>query len=174
MKTVLKYSGIISAVLAIVAFILLLATPGVKYTMSSGLIGSSGTTSVAGTACIFGGTDAKYSSTWAGLLAFILVVVALVILIAAIILPMLKVKALDKFAGVLNIVAVLSLICAGIFAFCIVAAFKAANGDGSINGGSILQANYSIGAGWVISGIILIAAGAFAVAPTIADFASKK
>lgn len=175
MKTVLKYSGIISAVLAIVAFILLLATPGVKYTTTQNVIGSSSsTTSIAGTACIFGGTDAKYASTWAGLLAFILVVVALVILCAGIILPMLKVKALDKFAGVLNLVAVLSLICAGIFAFCIVAAFKSANGDVGFSIGNALSGTYSIGAGWVISGIILIAAGALAVAPTIADFASKK
>ena len=175
MKTVLKYSGIISAVLAIVAFILLLATPGVKYTTTQNVIGSSSsTTSIAGTVCIFGGTDAKYASTWAGLLAFILVVIALVILIAAIILPMLKVKALDKFAGVLNLVAVLSLICAGIFAFCIVAAFKAANGDVGFSIGNAVSATYSIGAGWVISGIILIAAGALAIAPTIADFVSKK
>lgn len=173
MKVVLKFSGIISAVLAIVAFILLLATPGVKYTASVALLGS-GTAEVAGTACIFGGTDAKYASTWAGLLAFILVIVALVILCAGIILPLLKVKALDKFAGVLNLVAVVSLIVAGIFAFCIVAAFKAANGDASGSIANLASASYSIGAGWVISGILLIAAGVFAVLPAVADFRSKK
>ena len=175
MKVVLKYSGIISFVLAVVAFILLLATPGVKYTTSQNIIGnSSGTYSVAGTACIFGGTDAKYASTWAGLLAFILVIIALIILCAGIILPLVKVKALDKFAGILNLVAVASLIVAGVFAFCIVAAFKAANGDasGSISVGGIdlAKATYSLGIGWIISGILLIASGVFAVLPAIADF----
>lgn len=161
MKTVLKYSGIISAVLAIVAFILLLATPALSW--KSGNLEYT----IPGTVAMFGGTvsNVKYNSTWAGLLAFILVVVALVILCAGIILPMLKVKALDKFAGVLNLVAVLCLICAGIFTFCVVSAWNSTNK---------LLLDYSIGAGWVISGIILIAAGAFAIAPTIADFVSKK
>ncbi len=172
MKTVLKFSGVISAVLAIVAFILLLATPGVKYTAT--VLGQSGTTSVAGAQCIFGGGDLEYAGTWAGILAFILIIVALVILCAAIILPLVKVTALDKFAGVLNLVAVISLILAGIFAFCIVAAFKAANGDASGSIGSLASASYSIGAGWVIAGILAIAAGAFAVAPAVADFISKK
>lgn len=172
MKILLKYSGIISAVLAIVAFILLLATPGVIVN----------DTNFAGTLCIFGGEIKgillvyKYSATWAGLLAFILIIVALVILICAIVLPLLKVKALDKFAGILNLVAVISLILAGVFAFCIVAAFKAANGDGIVKafGFVIETAKFEIGAGWVVAGILSILAGVFAVLPAAADFISKK
>lgn len=176
MKTLLKYSGIISAVLAIVAFILLLATPGVSYKAESGL--GEVTKNISGVACIFGGTDDKFACTWAGLLAFILILVALVILICAIVLPLLKVKSLDKFAGVLNLVAVVALILAGIFAFCIVAAFKAANGDASgeitIAGYKVAKATYSIGAGWVIAGILSIVAGVFAVLPAASDFISRK
>ena len=173
MKTLLKYSGIISAVLAIVAFILLLATPAFTYTVKDNILGTKKSADIAGATAIFGGTDAKYAATWAGLLAFILIIVALVILICAIVLPLLKVKALDKFAGALNLVAVISLILAGVFAFCIVAAFKAANGDAS--GSSwIGSATYTIGAGWVIAGIIAIVAGVFAILPAACDFISKK
>ena len=180
MKTLLKFSGIISAVLAIVAFILLLATPGVTITAKENIFGSKDTSTVAGTFCIFGGKEKineylsiNYAATWAGVLAFILILVALVILICAIILPLLKVKALDKFAGVLNLVAVISLILAGVFAFCIVAAFKAANKvkDASNFLGS---STYGIGAGWVVVGIIAIVAGVFAVLPAASDFISKK
>lgn len=179
MKTVLKFSGIISAVIAIVAFILLLATPALSYTVASNFSADKTVTNVSGTLAIFGGEQKtflgtfKWYPTWAGLLAFILIIVALVILCCAIILPLLKVKALEKFAGVLNLVAVISLILAGIFAFCIVAAYKAANGDAS--GASFLgTASYSIGAGWVIAGILSIVAGVFAVLPAAFDFLGKK
>ena len=178
MKTVLKFSGIISAVIAIVAFILILACPGVitKGNFSGNEVQNSGTL------CIFGGEGKgiiltyKYSATWAGLLAFILIIVALVILCCAIILPLLKVKVLDKFAGVLNLVAVISLILAGIFAFCIVAAFKAANRDGvaSAYGVTVNTLTFSIGAGWVIAGILSIVAGVFAVLPAAFDLFGKK
>ena len=179
MKTLLKYSGIISAVLAIVAFILLLATPALSYTVASNFSSDKSVTEVAGTLAIFGGEQKmflgtfKWYPTWAGLLAFIFIIVALIILICAIILPLLKVKALDKFAGALNLVAVISLILAGIFAFCIVAAYKAANGDAS-GAGFLTTASYSIGAGWVIAGILSIVAGVFAVLPAATDFISKK
>lgn len=178
MKTVLKFSGIISAVIAIVAFILILACPGV---ITKGNF-SGNEVQYSGTLCIFGGEvkgiilTYKYSATWAGLLAFILIIVALVILCCAIILPLLKVKVLDKFAGVLNLVAVISLILAGIFAFCIVAAFKAANGDGvaSAYGVTVNTLTFSIGAGWVIAGILSIVAGVFAVLPAAFDLFGKK
>lgn len=169
MKTLLKYSGIISAVLAIVAFILLLVTPGVS---GKNAVGS---TDFVGAACIFGG-DVKdgivvfpCSGTWAGILAFILIIVALVILICAIVLPLLKVKAFTKVAGALNLVAVIALILAGIFAFCIVGAFTSVNTDLVFKG-----YNYSIGAGWVIAGILSIVAGVFAILPAAVDFVSKK
>ena len=172
MKTLLKYSGIISAVLAIVAFILLLATPGVILTLKS----SNADYDASGAVCIFGGDFKttiflyKCVATWAGLLAFILIIVALVILICAIVLPLLKVKALDKFAGALNLVAVISLILAGVFAFCIVAAFKSANKDVIV----FNLYDVTIGAGWVIAGIIAIVAGVFAILPAACDFISKK
>ena len=177
MKVLLKYSGIISAVLAIVAFILLLATPGVNVKASNFVTGAK-TYNISGTTSIFGGSKAEFAPTWAGLLAFILILVALLILCCAIVLPLLKIKASNKVAGALNLVAVIALILAGVFAFCVVAAFKAANGDNthsaSLFGFSISEAKYVIGAGWVIAGILSICAGVFAILPAAADFVSKK
>lgn len=159
MKTFLKFSGVIALALGVVALILMLVSPGiVADNLVNALYDFSGTT------CIFGKGD-YFAPTWAGLLAFILVVVALVILLAAFILPLLKVKALDKFAGVLNLVAVVSLIVAGVFMFCIVPAYEAANG-------SVYQPG--VGAGWVIGAILAIVGGFVAIAPAAADFISKK
>lgn len=160
MKTFLKFSGVIALALGVVALILMLVSPGiVADNLVNALYDFSGTT------CIFGKGD-YFAPTWAGLLAFILVVVALVILLAAFILPLLKVKALDKFAGVLNLVAVVSLIVAGVFMFCIVPAYEAANGG--------LPGNPGVGAGWVIGAILAIVGGFVAIAPAAADFISKK
>jgi hypothetical protein len=128
---------------------------------------------IEGTTCIFGkttstfGVEVKLYATWAGLLAFILVVVALVILLAAFILPLLKVKALDKFAGVLNLVAVVSLIVAGVFMFCIIPAYEAANG-------AFVFVEPGIGAGWVIGAILAIVGGFVAILPAVFDFLGKK
>lgn len=162
MKTFLKFSGVIALALGVVALILMLVSPGIVEDNYN----------IEGTTCIFGKTtstllgDVKQYATWAGLLAFILVLVALVILLAAFILPLLKVKALDKFAGVLNLVAVVSLIVAGVFMFCIVPAYEAANGG--------LLGNPGVGAGWVIGAILAIVGGFVAIAPAAADFISKK
>jgi len=167
MKTVLKFSGIIAFVLAVVAFILMMATTSVVYSIGSN------STSVSGTVGIFGGTDAKYAAPWAGLIAWILIIVALLILCSAIVLPLLKVKALDKFAGLLNLVAVIALVVAGVFMFLEVTAWKAANGDLSFSAFGV-NGSYSLGAGWVIAGIISIVAGVVAVLPAAADFLDKK
>lgn len=177
MKTVLKFSGIIAFVLAVVAFILMMATTSVVYTTNVNVpgIGSGSHSSTAsGIVGIFGGTDAGYAAPWAGLIAWILIIVALLILCSAIVLPLLKVKALDKFAGLLNLVAVIALVVAGVFMFLEVTAWTAANGDGSYSLGSALNGSYSLGAGWVIAGIISIVAGVVAVLPAAADFLDKK
>ena len=175
MKTVLKFSGIIAFVLAVVAFILMMATTSVVYTTNvnvPGLGSGSHSSSVSGTVGIFG--DDHFAAPWAGLIAWILIIVALLILCSAIVLPLLKVKALDKFAGILNLVAVIALVVAGVFMFLEVTAWTAANGDGSYSLGSALNGSYSLGAGWVIAGIISIVAGVVAVLPAAADFLDKK
>lgn len=149
-------------VLALVAVILLLATPAVTYTMSSGLLGSKTTYTVAGAAAIFGSKDPEYALTWAGLLSFIFVACALVILLVLCCLTLAKKK--FALAGICKFVAAGLLIVAGVFVFFEVAAFKAANGDASFSWGSIANATYALGAGWLISGILSIVAGGLSCA----------
>jgi len=66
MKTFLKFSGVISAVLALVTFILMMATPAVTYTISIG--SNSSVTEIAGINAIFGNGD-NYGASWAGILS---------------------------------------------------------------------------------------------------------
>ena len=165
MKNLLKFSGIIAVGLAVVAMILMMATPVLTYTSGSK------TYAIDGTAAIFGG---DFKLAWTALLAWIFVLVALVVLIAGIVLPMLKIKV--PVAGILNLVAVALLIVAGIFLFITKGAFVAANDDGSLIG-ALLGASldqYGLGAGWVIGGILAIAGGVFAILPAAFDFVRKK
>lgn len=174
MKNVLKFSGVIAAVLAIVSFILLLACPSVTATVT--VLGYSSTSSYSGISGIFGGgtttigdttTEIDAAAVWTGILAFVLILVALVIIIAGIVLPLLKVTALEKVAGILNLVAVICLILAGVFTFCEVPAFVSANGGSSTDG-------FALGAGWIFSGILSIVAGVFAILPAAFDFIGGK
>ena len=170
MKTFLKFSGAISAVLALVTFILMMATPAVSYTVSA--LGGSSTTYYDGVKAIFGDGD-NYGPSWAGLMSWIFVLVSLLILVAGVVLPLLKVKALQKFAGLLNLLAVLLLVASGIFMFCEVPAFQAAAGDASFSIGGA-GGTYGLGAGWVIGAILSLGAGAVAILPTVMDFVAKK
>ena len=81
--------------------------------------------------------------------AWIFILVGLVIVLLGIILPLLKVHALEKFAGLLNLVAVLLFVVAGVFMFIVVPTFYAANNLD-------VPSNAAIGAGWVIGGILSI------------------
>ena len=175
MKKVLKFAGIISAALALVGFVLLMVTPvatavsgwtGTKYYYGglNAIFASGNYTLVNGSSSLTQAFDGKLG--WSALLAWIFVLIALIILLLGIILPLLKVKALDKFAGILNLVAVCLLIVAGIFAFISKAVFISAN-DGK-------PADFAIGAGWVIGGILLIAGGVMAILPAAVDFIGKK
>ena len=173
MKKVLKFAGIISAALALVGFILLMATPVATFTVQIG--GSKSVTAWDGMNAIFGvgsvrngdnASDFSGSLAWSGLLAWIFALVALLILIAGIVLPLAKVTVLEKFAGILNLVAVGLLVVAGIFAFISKATFAAAN---DADAGDL-----AIGAGWVIGGILFILGGAMAIAPAAVDFIGKK
>ena len=164
MKTFLKFAGCIALILTAVAFILLFAT--------NAFVGegkwSGADYAIKGTAALFGNDDVK--SCWAGILAFILLVVAIIALICAIVLPLAKVKSADKFAGFLNVCAAISLILAGIFVFCTKDAFFKAN-----DGNGVIQAlvTYKISAGWIIAGILSIVSGCIALAPAAADLFSK-
>ena len=169
MKKFLQYSGIFAFVLALVAFILMLACPALAY--SNGSL----TNEIGGTMGIFGGELADlgflgkvaYKGTWSAIIAFFLLIGAMVILLLGFLLPLFKVHALDKFAGVLNLIAVLALIVAGVFLFIELPCFAGVNWDGKVGDG------WALGAGWIIAGILALAGGIVAILPTAADFLSK-
>ncbi len=168
MKKVLQFAGLISLVLGVVAFILMMATPAVIQP----LVGDTQTV-YAGTTAIFGKTestilgDVVTKPSVLALIGWILLLVAMIIVALGVILPLFKVKALEKFSGILDIVALACFVVGGIFMFLVVPTFYAANewdvGDKT-----------QIGAGWVIGGIIAIIAGAFAILPAAAAFFGKK
>ena len=173
MKKFLKFSGAVAFVLALVAFILLMATHSVVYADNTANWYS-------GISAVFGGgtaqvnimgwsnsgsVDAKLA--WPALLGWILVLVAMVILLAGVILPLLKVKALDKFAGILNLVAVLALVTGGILVFFTVPAFAAANEWNDAKG-------WTLGAGFIVAAILAILGGLVAILPAAVAFIEKK
>lgn len=174
MKKVLKYAGICAFVFALVAFILMLACPSLVYPLEkgddltvSGTLGIFGGVAASLDLGIFGKAEATYAATWSAVIAFVLLVVAMVILLAGFLLPLFKVHALDKVAGILNLVAVFALLVAGILIFIEVPCFAGANFDGKADG-------WTLGAGWVIAGILGIVGAVVAVIPTVFDFLGKK
>lgn len=168
MKKVLQFAGLISLVLGVVAFILMMATPAVIQP----LVGDTQTV-YAGTTAIFGKTestilgDVVTKPSVLALIGWILILVAMIIVALGVILPLFKVKALEKFSGILDIVALACFVVGGIFMFLVVPTFYAANEWDVAD-------NTQIGAGWVIGGIIAIIAGAFAILPAAAAFFGKK
>ena len=177
MKKALKFSGLVAAVLATLAFILMMFTPAVT---TQGIVG--GTYELPGTAAIFGhngdglsagqilsfcNKDGVIPATWSAIIAWILMMAAVVILLLGVILPLFKVKALTKFAGLLNLIVVIALVVAGIFMFIQVPTFLGAAGRSDASG-------YALGAGWIISAIVAIVAGVCAILPAAVDLASKK
>lgn len=158
----LKYTGICALLLAAVAFILMMATDAV-------VVGTSVQIRYSGVNAIFGNKDSLLGQNPSALalIGWILLLVGLVIVLLGVILPLLKVSALEKFAGILNLVAVICFILAGVFMFIVVPTFAAANDWGGTD-------NVTIGAGWVIGGILAIIAGVVAILPAVADFLGKK
>ena len=173
MKKLLQFAGVISAALAIISFILMMATPGVVLVSGNSQYNYPGTTVIFGSDeafdlvnAILGSGTTKPSPL--ALIGWILLLVGLVIVLVGVILPLLKINALEKFAGILDIVALICLVIAGIFMFIVVPTFYNANGVENIPDGA------GIGAGWVIAGILAIAAGVFAILPAAAAFLGKK
>ena len=167
MKKFLQFAGIISAVLAIAAFIFMMAGNSLVYKASD-----STTFTVSGIRALFGGkeegllttVDIKPAAT--ALIAWILVLVAIIILIAGVVLPLLKVKALEKFAGILNLVAVCALVVGGILLFFTKPVFASAN--------EMNLDNYKLSFAFVFAAILAIAGGVIAILPAAMDFIGKK
>lgn len=166
MKKYLKFSGIVAALFAIVAFILLMATTGVFYKYGNTQYNYEGTVVLFGAEKETWLGTTKIAPAATGLIGWILIMAALVIILLGIILPLLKVKALDKFAGVLNLVAVIALIVAGVLLFFSKGAFCSANEWNADDA--------HLGAGWIVAGILAILGGCFAILPAAFDFIGKK
>ena len=173
MKKALKFAGLFAFVLALVGFILLMASHSIAHDYE--VLGSKVHDWYSGTAAIFGkgnavllGTSGEFegSLAWSALLSWIFSLVAMLILCMGVVLPLLKVKALEKIAGLLNLIAVGLLVVGGVFAFLTKGAFAAAN--------EYDLADWTLGAGWVIAGILFILAGLVAIAPAAVDFLGKK
>ncbi len=185
MKKFLQFSGLIAAVIAVVGFVLMMTCPSVNNPVSVGgkLIG---TVVIPGTSGIFGGDwpssgsslvdavlkyfGAKINPTPSALIAFILLIVGAAILILGALLPILKIKALNKFAGLLNIIALVALVVGGILIFVQVPCFCAAQ---TAEGSEVSTDGWNLGAGWIIAGICAIVAGVLAIFPAAADFLAK-
>ena len=185
MKKFLQFSGLIAAVIAIAGFVLMMACPSVKDPVYIGekLLG---TIVIPGTSGIFGGdwpstgnatVDAvlKYfgatiNPTPSAIIAFVLMIVGMAILVIGAILPILKIKALNKFAGLLNLIAVLALVAAGVLIFVQIPCFLGAQ---AAEGSEVSTEGWKLGAGWLIAGICAIVAGVLAIAPAFADFLAK-
>ena len=160
-KTLKLLIGCCEFVLAVVALILLLATSSVVYTYKGALTGET-KTAVSGVAGMFGGTDAKYAAPWAGMTSFILMACAVVVLLVLFVFVLTKKK--FSLAGICKFVAAGLLIVAGVLVFFEVAAWQAANGNASFAIGTYASGSYSLGAGWLIAGILSIVAGGLSVA----------
>ena len=166
MKKVLQFAGIISLALAVIAFVLMMITNAMTV---SGILGDY---TVAGTTAIFGHKstgllDPDLTAAPLALIAWILMLAGLIIVLLGVVLPLLKINALEKFSGILDIVALVCFALAGIFMFIVIPSFAGANSWNTTDG-------VTIGAGWVIGGILAIVAGAFAILPAAAAFLGKK
>ena len=167
MKKFLQFAGVISLALGVIAFVLMMATNALN--VDSGILGN---LTIGGITAIFGHKstgllDPEYKAAVLGLIAWILVLVGMLVVLCGILLPLLKVKALEKFSGILDIAALVCFVLAGIFMFIVVPSFAGANEWNNTDG-------VTIGVGWVIGGILAIAAGALAILPAAANFLAKK
>ena len=142
----------------------MLATTGLKN--EGTVLGLSYSTEISGAKVIFGEDNVDGAIT--GIFAFILVLIALVIICAGVVLPLLKVTVLDKVAGLLNLVAVICLIVAGILCFTVKGSYFSANDNSSV------AKYYDLGVAFILGGILYIVAGVVAICPAIANLISKK
>ena len=166
MKKFLQFSGLIAAALALATFIFMLAGAGLVYRSNNSAH------YVPGTIVIFGG-DLKLSiltlecsPAATALIAWIFVLLAMLALIVISVLPLLKVKALDKFAGLITLCAAGLLFVAGILLFLSKVAFTGANSNAFDD--------YHLAFPFVFAGILAIGAAGVAALPTVMGLLGKK
>lgn len=183
MKKLLKFAPLCALLLGAVAFILMMATHAITYSAEAGgIVSASGWYS--GAAVIFG-KGPEYASgsilgfggagegtfegklAWNALLAFIFVLVALLALLVSSLMAFVKIKALEKFGGLIALIAAGLLLVGGIFLFFTLPAFASANEWNSTDG-------YALGGGWVVAAILAIVAGVVSAFPAVLALVEKK
>lgn len=179
MKKLLKFAPLCALLLAIVAFILLLAGEALVhdyqllgkdlhdfYSGSVVLFGTGKAAALGTTGTIESGDNVK--TAWNAVLAFIFLIVALVVLLLSSVMVFVKIKALEKFGGIIALVAGGLLLVAGIFVFFTKGAFASAN---EVEEG---LKDYALGGAWVVSAILAIVAGVVSACPAVLALVEKK
>ena len=166
MKKFLQFSGLIAAALALAAFIFLMAGSALVYRNNNSAY------YVPGTIAIFGG-DLKMSILTLecslaapALIAWIFVLLSMLALIVVSVLPLLKVKALDKFAGLITLCAAGLLLVGGILLFFTKVAFTGANSN--------VFDDYHLAFPFVFAAILCLGAAGVAALPTVMGLLGKK
>ena len=179
MKKLFKFAPLCALLLAIVTFILMMAGHSVVYTSDAPRNWYSGVSAIfgGGTAQItLSGWGISISSgvqevdaklAWNALLAWIFVLAALVALLIGSVMVFVKIKALEKFGGLIALIAGALLLVAGIFLFFTVPAFAAANEWNNSDG-------WGLGGAWVAGAIIAIVAGVVSALPAVLALVEKK
>ena len=170
MKTFLKYSGFLAAVIAVVGFILMMTTPAFAYFPKD-----SDPLYITSTQALFGEDTfalglktGHINAVWSATLGWILAIVGVVALICGVILPLLK---LEKFAGLVNLIALCALVIGGVFVFISQPCTFTLKGASEA---SEVYKDYALNATWVIAGILYLVAGGLAIFPTAMDIFGGK
>ena len=170
MKKFLEFAGLCALGLAIVGFILMMATPAVA------AMNGNNVSYLPAVEALFGTENSQ--ALWPGLVSWILVLVALVGGIVIFVLPLLKIDLFGKMSDLVSLILCGLLVVAGVLLFFESAAYQAALNDATSGWGgaiaSTLGVTYAVGAGWIVGGILLICAGAVAGLPAILRLVGKK
>ena len=178
MKKLLKFAPLCALLLALVAFILILAGHSMSYAAEefgvkvtgwmdgpAALFGKGKSEMVSGSVSVAGEVDGK--GAWNAVLAFIFVIIALVALLLSSLMVFVKIKALEKFSGLIALVAGGLLLVAGIFLFFTVPAFAGANEWKNSDG-------WGLGGAWVVAAILAILGGLVSACPAVLALVEKK
>ena len=164
MKKYLKFAGFCAFVLVVVAFILIMATPALAY--------SNGDLSIKGLSVLFGGESnilgfqvKTLSLAPVALVGWILLIVSLVALLGGTALPIVNSK-YAKLGGLANLCAGVLLVVAGVLLCFTKANLGAAN--------STDFTNWGLGAGWIVSIILVFLGGVLALLPAAVAFIGNR
>lgn len=120
---------------------------------------------------IFGGLG--IGPTFAGLTAFLLMVISLCLILSGIVLPLLKFKDFSNLSSIFNFVAVGLLFISGILILNIVPSYISAAGDNSFAAEILDSGYYTIGIYWIFSGVLSLIASLFNIIPSICNLVIK-